>query len=60
MLSSSVLMDPELALPPSASTPDPGCAFEDVTLVFPLLLLSSSALLPPTDNRARRWPKLLL
>ena len=59
MLSSSVCTDPELP-PPSASIPEPGCAADEVMLVFPLLLLSSSVLLPaPDDKRALRWPKLL-
>ena len=60
MLSSSVGIEPELAPPPSARMPEPGCAVEDVMLALPLLLLSSSVLLPPTDNRAFRCPKLLL
>jgi hypothetical protein len=54
-------MDPELAPPPSASVPDPGCAADEVTLVLPLLLLSSSVRLPPlTESFAFRCPKLLL
>ena len=58
ILSSSVGIDPELP-PPSASTPDPGWAAEDVRLVFPLLL-SSSVLLPPVDSFAFLCPKLLV
>lgn len=61
MLSSSVGIDPELAPPPSAKIPDPGCAVDEVMLVLPLLLLSSSVRLPPlTESFAFRWPKLLL
>ena len=61
MLSSSVGMDPELAPPPSARIPDPGCAADEVILVLPLLLLSSSVLLPPlTESLTFRCPKLLL
>ncbi len=61
MLSSSVGIEPELAAPPSARTPEPGWAVDEVTLALPLLLLSSSVLLPPpTDSFALRCPKLLL
>ena len=61
MLSSSVWIEPELVPPPSAKTPDPGCATDDAMLAFPLLLLSSSVLLPPPiEVLAFRCPKLLL
>lgn len=53
-------MEPELAPPPSANTPDPGWALDEVKLAFPLLLSSSVLLLPPMDNLAFLCPKLLL
>lgn len=49
ILSSSVWSDPELP-PPSARIPEPGWATDDVRLVLPLLLLSSSVLLAPPDD----------
>jgi len=58
MLSSSVGIEPELS-PPSASMPEPGCAADELRLVFPLLL-SSSVLLPPVESLALRCPKLLV
>jgi hypothetical protein len=60
MFSSSSWTEPELPPPTSASRPEPGCA-EDVALPLPLLVWSSSVLVvPPEDNRPRRWLKLLL
>lgn len=60
MLSSSVCTDPKLVPPPSARTPEPGWALDEVMLAFPLLLSSSVLLLPPVDNFDFRCPKLLL
>ena len=61
MLSSSVAIDPELAPPPSAKISEPGCAIDEAMLALPLLMLSSSVLLPPPDdNFAFRCLKLLL
>jgi hypothetical protein len=60
MFSSSSWTEPELPPPTSANRPEPGCA-EDVALPLPLLVWSSSVLfVPPEDNRARLWLKLLL
>lgn len=60
MFSSSSWTEPELPAPASANRPEPGCA-EDVALPLPLLVWSSSVLfVPPDDNRARLWLKLLL
>lgn len=60
---SSSATEPELPPPVAGSVikPDPGCA-EDVVLPLPLLAWSSSvrSVVPPDDNRARRWLKLLL
>lgn len=53
-------MEPELAPPPSAKTPDPGWALDEFRLAFPLLLSSSVRLLPPTESFAFLCPKLLL
>lgn len=62
ILSSSVAIESELAPPPSANTSDPGCAVDELTLAFPLLVLSSSVLLlpPPDESFAFLCPKLLL
>ena len=53
-------MEPELAPPPSAKTPDPGWALDEFKLAFPLLVSSSVLLPPPIDNLAFLCPKLLL
>ena len=61
MFSSSSWTEPELAPPTSANRPEPGCAADDVALPLPLLVWSSSVfVVPPEDNRARLWLKLLL
>jgi hypothetical protein len=61
MFSSSVFRDPELPPGPSLTNiSEPGCC-DEVALPFPLLILSSSVLLPPPcENLLRLWPKLLL
>jgi hypothetical protein len=61
MFSSSSWTEPELPPPTSASRLEPGCAADDVALPLPLLFWSSSVfVVPPEDNRARLWLKLLL
>ena len=61
IFSSSSCTEPELPPPASAKRLEPGCAADDVALPLPLLVWSSSVfVVPPEDNRARLWLKLLL
>lgn len=45
---------------PSARSPEPGWALDEVALALPLELSSSILLVPPDEGRPRRWVNELL